>query len=104
MIDFILQKRSKGDIVLSFDGRSRACRKVMHHAVDELGAFGAHAVTECWSVYMMTLKAEDARVLGGQTSFAMNNREAARAEFDTCGESSTPATAYTWVAMPRYVE
>ena len=74
--DFGLHKRIKDDVVLLFDGRSRACRKVMTQAVDKLGAFGAHAVTECWSVYVMTLKTEDDRVLGGQTSFVMNNREA----------------------------
>ena len=77
MIDFIWQKRTKDDIVLLFDGRSRACRKVMEHAYDKLTAFGARAVTECWSVYVMTLKTEDARVLGRQTCFVMNNRDTA---------------------------
>ena len=29
VLDFIIQKRGKDDLILSFDGRRRQCRKVM---------------------------------------------------------------------------
>ena len=54
--DFIVQKRTKDDVVLLFDGRSRPCRKVMEQADDMLAAYGAHAVTECWHVHVVPLQ------------------------------------------------
>jgi len=72
VIDFITQKRLKDDIVLLFDGRSRACRKIIENAEEKLAAPGAHQVAECWYVYVMPEKNADPRVPGRQTSFNSN--------------------------------
>ena len=119
VIDFILQKRTKDDLILLFDGRSRSCRRVMEQSEEKLAASGAHAVTECWFVFVVPSKTEDPRVPGKQASFVSNNKEVAictwptrrgwtkvvhRAEFNTCGESSTSSTTYTGVPMRRYSE
>ena len=118
VIDFILQKRTKDDIVLLFDGRSRQCRKVIELAEEKLAASGAHAVAECWYVYLTHEKKDDPRVPGRQTSFIGNNKEVSycslpkrgvsklvqRAEFNTCGENSTASTTYTGIPMRRYCE
>ena len=52
VIDFIVQKRARDDIVLLFDGRSRACRKVIEQAEESLAASGAHQIAECWYVFV----------------------------------------------------
>ena len=119
VIDFILQKRLKDDIVLLFDGRSKAGRRVLEQYEDRLGAVGAHVVNECWFVYALPQKNQDPRVPGKQTCFANNNREVAisslaakksvrkivqRAEFNSCGEISTASTTYTGVPVRRYSE
>ena len=118
VIDFILQKRTKDDIVLLFDGRSRPCRRVIEQAEEKFAASGAHSVGECWCVHVLPSKAEDPRMPGRQTSWINNHREVAicslqkrggmkvfqRAEFNTCGESSTSSTTYIGVPMRRYCE
>ena len=119
VIDFIVQKRGKDDLILFFDGRSRSCRKVMEQYEEKLAASGAHSVTECWIVYVQPGKGDDPRVPGRQTSFANNTKEVVmctlptktgcaklvpRAEFNTCGEDWTSATTYTGVPMRRYSE
>ena len=119
VLEFIVQKRTKDDLILLFDGRSRPCRRAMgHHFDDKLAASGAHAVTECWLVYVFPTKSEDPRVLGRQTSFVSNNKEVLisvmptkgatkvvqRAEFNSCGESSTSSTTYTGVPVRRFSE
>ena len=118
VIDFITQKRSKDDIVLLFDGRSRACRKIIEKAEESLAASGAHQVAECWYVYLTPTKQQDPRVPGRQTSFNSNNKEVAmcslqkrgvtkvtaRADFNVCGESSTSSTTYTGVPMRQFRE
>ena len=119
VIDFILQKRSKEDIVLLFDGRSKSGRRVMEQYENKLATSGVHAVNECWFVYALPQKNQDPRVPGKQTCFANNNREVAicslaakksatkiaqRAEFNSCGEISTASTTYTGVPVRRYCE
>jgi hypothetical protein len=118
VIDFITQKRLKDDIVLLFDGRSRACRKIIENAEEKLAASGAHQVAECWYVYVVPEKKADPRVPGRQTSFNSNNTEVAmcslqkrgvtkvtaRAEYNVCGESSTSSTTYTGVPMRQFRE
>ncbi len=85
---------------------------------EKLAASGAHSVAEFWYVYVVPTKAQDPRVPGRQTSFAVNNKEIAmcsllkrsssrvvqRAEFNSCGESSTTSTTYTGIHMRRYCE
>ena len=62
VIDFIVQKRTKDDVVLLFDGRSKTCRRVMEEAEERLAAFGARSVTECWFVYLLPNKTQDPRI------------------------------------------
>jgi hypothetical protein len=119
VIDFILQKRGKDDVVLLFDGRSRPCRKIMENNEDKMAASGAHTVNECWLVYVVPSKSADIRVPARQTSFASNNKEVAfcvvpakrgsnrivqRAEFNSCGEISTSSPTYTGVHVRRFSE
>jgi hypothetical protein len=119
VIDFIANKRSKDDLVILFDGRSRQCRKVMEAAEDKLAASGAHALIEFFVLYMQPAKHEDPRAPGRQTSFSQNTREVVmcslpsksglaklvqRSEFNSCGENSTSATSYTGIAMRHYSE
>ena len=118
VLEFIVQKRTKDYIILLFDGRSRPYRRVMEQFDDKLAASGAHAVTECWLAYVFPTKTEDPRVPGRQTSFVSNNKEVLiivmptkgttkvvqRAEFNSCGESSTSFTTYTGVPARRFSE
>ena len=118
-VAFMLQKRSKDDVVMLFDGRSRPCRKIMELFEDELAASGACGVTEVWFVYVQPAKTKDPRAPGRSVSFAVNNKEAAlfswptgkakekvqhRAEFNVCGEVSTTSTTYTGIEMRRFGE
>ena len=118
VLEFIIQKRHKEDLILLFDGRSRACRRVMEEHEEKMAASGAHFVTECWCVYLVPTRKDDPRVPGRVTSFVTNNKEVMmcalpnkcatkvvqRAEFNSCGESSTASTTYTGVPMRRYCE
>ena len=81
VIEFIANKRSKDDVVILFDGRSRQCRKVMEAAEGKLAASGVHEVKEIWFVYVQPRKHEDARAPGKQVSFNNNNREIAMCSF-----------------------
>ena len=47
VIEFILAKRTKNDLVLMFDGRSKACRHVIEEFEERFAASGAHAGVEC---------------------------------------------------------
>ena len=118
VLDFIIQKRANTDVIILFDGRSRSCRRVMEQYEEKLSANGAHVVTECWCVFLVPSKKEDPRVPGRQTSFVSNNKEVIisafqnrgstkivqRAEFNSCGESSSSSTTYTGVPMRRFSE
>ena len=55
-ISFILQKRTKDDVVMLFDGRSRSCRKVIEQFEEQIAASGAYSVTEVWFVYVQPRK------------------------------------------------
>ena len=43
VIDFIITKRQKDDVILLFDGRSRTCRKVLEQFEEKLSASTAHS-------------------------------------------------------------
>ena len=67
VIDYIVTKRNKDDIILLFDGRSRAARKVMEQYEDKLAApdkpgAAAKPPVEIWIVYTDPMKEEDPRV------------------------------------------
>ena len=119
VIEFIVQRRTRDDIVLLFDGRSKSCRRVMEDAEERLAASGAHSPTECWFVYLLPTKTQDPRIPARQTSFLHCNREVGifslaakrgpqqiihRAEFNSCGENSTSSTTYTGVPIRRFCE
>ncbi|CAK0838010.1 unnamed protein product, partial [Prorocentrum cordatum] len=118
VLDFVSQKRSVHDIVIFLDGRSRSRRKLLEDKEEGLAASGAHAVTECWCVYVQPGKAQDPRVPGRVTCFACNNKEVVicsipkrgvmkvvqRAEFNLCGETTSSYTTYTGVPMRHYRE
>ena len=119
VVEFIIQKRLHNDLILLFDGRSRLCRKVMEQSEDKLTASGVHVVTECWIVFPVPTKKEDPRVPGRETSFASENKETLicalpqhrgttrivqRADFNSCGESSSTSTTYTGAPMRRLCE
>ena len=119
VIDFIIQKRSKDDVVLFFDGRSKACRHVMEAAEERLAASGAHSPIECWFVDGLPNKTQDPRIPARQTSHMHNNKEIChisspckkteqtnipRSEYNSCGEVSTAWSTYTSVPNRRYGE
>ena len=119
-IAFMLQKRTKDDVVIIlFDGRSRPCRKVLDTFEEALAASGACHVTEFWLVFVQPAKNRDPRVPGRSVSFAGNNKEVFfvswpagkgkekvihRAEFNACGEVSTTSTSYTRIPMRELCE
>ena len=118
-LDFIAGKRSKEDLVILFDGRSKRCRRQIEDAEEQLAASGAHRVKEFWIVYSLPAKVDDPRASQRPSSFAANNREVcicsmpvrrgitkilARSEFNVCGESSTASTTYSGVQLRRYCE
>ena len=119
-IDFIVARRSKEDIVILCDGRSRDARKVIESFEDKLAASGANAFIESWIVYSQPRKSEDPRVPQKQSPFANNNQEVVvvslaaaktrpssliqRSEFNSCGEISTASKTYTGVHMRQYRE
>ena len=123
VIEFILAKRTKDDVILLFDGRSQKTRRVIEQFEDRLaapdkGGGAPKPLVELWVVYTEPKKQDDPRVPRRQTSFARNNREMVfgsvpargnakvqpRAEFNVCGETSSVATTYTGVALRRFCE
>jgi len=55
VLDFMISKRTKDDLILLFDGRSRAARQIMEQYESKLAASGAHRQTEIWIVYKTPL-------------------------------------------------
>ena len=119
VVDFILCKRHKDDLILLFDGRSRLCRKVLEEYDIKLSSAGNHSLHECWLVYTMPRKDEDPRIPGRAQCLAANNTEVClfslptrkgaskivqRAEFNNCGEASTSSPTYTGIQIRRYSE
>ena len=119
VIEFIASKRSKDDLVILFDGRSRLCRKAMEAAETKLAASGAHTLVELFIIYRHPSKTEDPRAPGRQTNFVHKTQEVVlcslpgksglsklvqRSEFNSCGESATSSTTYTDVPMRRFDE
>ena len=122
-IAFIASKRCRDDVVILFDGRGRASRKVIEQFEERLESSGTHAYVESWIVYTIPRKSEDPRLPRKQSNFSHNNQEvivcslAARSqkraaskiviqrdEFNTCGEISTASKTYTGVPMHQYCE
>ena len=75
MIEFIASKRSKDDVVILFDGRSRLCRKAMEAAETKLAASGLHTLVELFIIFRQPCKTEDPRAPGRQTDFVHKIKE-----------------------------
>ncbi|CAK0804948.1 unnamed protein product, partial [Prorocentrum cordatum] len=118
VIEFFLQKRQTDDILIFFDGRSRANRRAIETVEAKLESGGPRAFVECWIVREQPNKKEDPRSLARAHSYTKNNRETAifslpvkgprkvvhRLEFNARGESSTADATYTGATMRRLSE
>ena len=117
VVEFLVSKRGKDDVIILFDGRGKANRRAIEGLEDKL-AGGSHALVECWCVYAHPTKKQDPRADAGASSYTINNKEMAyfslptngarkvvhRTEFNSCGESSSAATTYTGISMRRFSE
>ena len=118
VLEFFIQKRGKDDVLILFDGRGRANRRVIESMEGKLATGGSHALVECWCVYVQPTKKEDPRAAARASSYTINNKEMAyfslplkgarkvvlRSEFNSCGETSSAATTYTGITMRRFSE
>ena len=117
VLEFMAAKRSKDDVVLFFDGRSRLCRRTFE-AVEDKFVGPNHTIAELYLVFTPPGKECDARVPKREISLSRNTTETvyvslpiqrtkikvqSRAEFNNCGEQLTSATTYTGVDM-RWLE
>ena len=119
-IEFIITKRTKDDVVCIFDGRSRACRKIIEEYETPLKAGDMHHVTEELYMYTQPIKTADPRVpCRTMVPFSSSMHEVAltawpskknvvkvlhRKEFNSCGEQSTVANTYSGVPLRRMCE
>ena len=118
VVEFFCTKRLKDDVLILFDGRGKASRRVIESLEDKLATSGSHQLVECWCVYKQPTKQEDPRAAARVSSYTINNREVAyfslpvkgarkvvgRSEFNCCGETSSAATTYTGISMRRFSE
>jgi len=117
VLEFVASKRAKDDVIILFDGRGRANRRVIEGMEHKL-ATGSHLLVECWCVYVQPKKKQDPRAAFRSSGYTINNKETAyfslpiagagkvvhRTEFNSCGESSSAATTYTGISMRRLSE
>ena len=75
LIEFFISKRLREDILILFDGRSRANRRCIENLEEQMEAGGNHELVECWCVYLQPSKKQDARSAAGASSYSINNRE-----------------------------
>ena len=119
VVEWLANKRDKDDVVILFDGRGKANRKVIEECEKKLSKDGQHALAEIWCVYAQPSKMQDPRAVARSSAYTDNNRETGfislpisgkkrkaghRAEFNSCGESTTAATTYTGIAMRSLAE
>ncbi len=118
VLEFLISKRGKDDILIIFDGRSRANRRTIEALEHKLVASGAHSLVEVWCVYSNPAKKDDPRGAARAHSYSINNREMAffslpvggarsvvhRSMFNSCGENSSAATTYTGISVRRLSE
>ena len=98
VLEFFIQKRGKDDVLILFDGRGRANRRVIESMEGKLATGGSHALVECWCVHVQPTKKEDPRAAARATSYSINNREMAYFSL-RMGRSSTLAARTR--AQPR---
>ena len=118
VLEFLASKRDKDDVLIMFDGRGKANRRVID-ASD--GGSESHSLVECWCVYVQPTKKQDPRAPARAGSYTCNNKEilylslpikkgggrqrvVQRSQFNACGETSSSATTYTGIAMRRFSE
>ena len=118
VLEFLASKRVKDDVIIMFDGRGRANRRVIEELEEKLGSGDSHQLVECWCVYVPPTRTQDPRAAARSPSYTSNTREVAyfsmpmkgkrnvmpRSLFNACGESSSEATTYTGIAMRRFSE
>ena len=119
VLEFLASRRVKDDVIIMFDGRGRANRRVIEELEKKLGSGDSHQLVECWCVYVPPTRTQDPRAaaarspsLTGNTKevgyFSMpmkGKRNVMRRElFNACGESSSEATTYTGIDMRRLSE
>ena len=118
VLEFLASKRVKDDVIIMFDGRGRANRRVIEELEEKLGSGDSHQLVECWCVYVPPTRTQDPRAAARSPSYTSNTREVAyfsmpmkgkrnvmpRSLFNACGESSSEATTYTGIDMRRLSE
>ena len=118
VLEFLASKRVKDDVIIMFDGRGRANRRVIEELEEKLGSGDSHQLVECWCVYVPPTRTQDPRAAARSPSYTSNTKEVAyfsmpmkgkrnvmpRSLFNACGESSSEATTYTGIAMRRFSE
>ena len=87
LIEFFISKRSREDILILCDGRSRANRRCIENLEEQMAAGGNHELVECWCVYLQPGKKQDARSAAGASSYSINNREMVH-----CNRFASPAS------------
>ena len=118
VLDFLASKRDKDDVLIMFDGRGKANRRLIDASE---GSSESHSLVECWCVYVQPTKKQDPRAPARAGSYTCNNKEimflslpinkgggrqkvVQRSQFNVCGETSSSATTYTGIAMRRFSE
>ena len=119
VLEFMANKRGKDDVLIIFDGRGKANRRVIESVEDKLAPAASHTLVECWCVYVQPAGKDDPRAARRAEGYSSNNKEMAffslpavkgprkvvhRAEYNSCGESSSAATTYTGIKMRRFSE
>ncbi len=105
LLEFLISKRAKGDILILFDGRGSANRRVIEAQGQKLAASGARSLVECWCTYSQPRVKEDPR--GAVSAWHSNNREMAfffSLPANSRGENSSAGTAYTGISARRLSE
>ncbi len=105
LLEFLISKRAKGDILILFDGRGSANRRVIEAQGQKLAASGARSLVECWCTYSQPRVKEDPR--GAVSAWHSNNREMAfffSLPANSRGENSSAGTAYTGISVRRLSE
>ena len=88
LIEFFISKRSREDILILFDGRSRANRRCIENLEEKMATGGTHELVEVWLVYLQPSKKQDARSAAAEaSSYSINCRERVH-----CNRFASPAS------------
>ena len=88
LIEFFISKRLREDILILFDGRSRANRRCIENLEEKMATGGTHELVEVWLVYLQPSKKQDARSAAAEaSSYSINCRERVH-----CNRFASPAS------------